>query len=172
MKLYATCLLALISLTSFSQAHKTPLGKGFIEKTIEYYYSTQARQHGANAIFYIEKDSLTMNAKTDYGFFKVQFLTASEATDKLSQTAAKGAKIDRLGLKWITLDTIDVVITGCTVGIRKVKKVVGQKTVTTTERFLTNCTENFVDIPTCRFVYDPSTTAWIQLNRGKSVATK
>ena len=172
MKQYATCLLVLLHLSSFSQVSKTPLGKAFIEKTIEYYYTTQARQHGVNSIFFIEKDSLTMNAKTDYGFFKVQFLTASEASDKLSQASAKGARIDRLGLKWITLDTIDVVITGCTVGVRKIKKGVGQKVVTTSERFLTNCTESFVDMPTCRFVYDPATTAWTQLNRGKSLATK
>jgi hypothetical protein len=162
-------ILLLLSLHVFSQGSKVSLDKGFIDKTIEYYYATQAKQQKGASIFFIERDSMTMNAKTDYGVFKVQFLSAEEASRKLRSVRKTEAKLDRLVIKWISLDTIDVVITGCTIGQRKVSRTLNNQVITKTENFLTNCTQGFVDIPTCRFVYDPGTTKWSQVNKGKEL---
>src|SRR5271167_1728008 len=88
-----TPLFMLAGVTVFCQNSKTPLDKGFIDKTIAYYYGRQVKLHPGDRLFLIEKDSFNMNAKTDYGVFKVQFVTKDEAASKMG-TIKKTGQID------------------------------------------------------------------------------
>jgi hypothetical protein len=152
--------------TVFAQGSKTPLDKGFIEKTIEYYYTDQAKGH-PNSLFFIERDSLVTKAKTIYPTFKVQFVTQEEATAKMLPTRKKASQLDKLTIKWISLDTIDVVIVGCTVGVKKVNEVINGKTMTRNVNFVSDCSEIQSEIPTCRFVYNGLNSSWTQVYEGK-----
>jgi hypothetical protein len=162
-------LLMLIGTVAFSQNSKTPLDKGFIEKTISFYYGKQVKMHPGHNLFFIEKDSFNMNTKTEYGTFKVQFVSKDEMAEKISKAINKTSQIDRILIKWISLDTIDVGITSCTMDVKKVNKIINGRQASTMETSLRNCVEANVEIPTCRFVYDQPTSAWAQLDDGKLV---
>jgi hypothetical protein len=157
------------SAVTFGQSSRIPLDKSFIDKTIEYYYSTQAKQQKGSSVFYVEKDSLTMHARADYPTFRIQFLSAAEGASTIPAVRKQEVKLDKLIIRWVSLDTIDVMINGCTIGKRKINSSADGKQPARTENFLTNCSKAYVDIPTCRFVYDPITTKWNQLNRGKDL---
>jgi hypothetical protein len=162
-------LLIMASAVGFSQSSKTPLDKGFIDKTIAYYYGRQVKLHPGNTFFLIEKDSFNMSAKTDYGTFKVQFVSEDKLAEQLIKAIKKTAQLDRILIKWISLDTIDVAITRCTIEVKSGSKVVDGQKVTTTEHSISNCSEANVEIPTCRFVYYQPTSAWSQLDDGRLV---
>lgn len=153
---------------SSGQTSKTPLDRGFIDKTITYYYGKQVALHPGTYLFFIEKDSFNMNAKTDYGAFKVQFIS-KEAAAKIIKGSKRTAQIDRIGIKWVSLDTIDVSITRCTIIQKQLTKTVNGKKSTTTEISLGDCSDANVEIPTCRFVYSQTTSAWTQLDDGRLV---
>jgi hypothetical protein len=166
---YSVFFFALSITVAFCQTSKTPLDKGFIEKTIAYYYGRQVKSHPGNRLFFIERDSFDTNTKTDYGTFNVQFVSTDEMAAKLAGAVRKTGQLDRIVIKWVSLDTIDVAITRCTLEARKVNKMANGQPKTTIEHSISGCVEANVEIPTCRFVYNRPTSAWAQLDDGRLV---
>jgi hypothetical protein len=149
------------------QNTKIPLDRGFIDKTIAYYYGRQVRLHPAVRVFFVERDSVNRDAKTDYGLFKVQFISKEEMPAHLAKYSQHKAPLDRIVIRWVSLDTLDVAITNCFVVVKTVTKIENGQTATVTEKSIGDCLSEDPAIPACRFVYDQPRSSWTQLAEKK-----
>ncbi len=163
MRLFTLLLLFLVRFVSYGQTDTSGLSKSFIEKTIQYYYNSQANEESSKPVFLILKDTVTSNIQTDYSNFNVTFVSRDEAVEKISKTKKKAGQLDKIKTQWLSLDTFDVSIAGWGVSVKKVNQVINGQKIKYHSYFMASCGGTLGYIPTCRFVFDKASNSWTQI---------
>ena len=150
--------MSLIPLASFAQLDKEQLHNNFLERTIQYYYTSTNSSHNFKSAFLILKDSLPNNLKTKYSSFKVAYVTKSEAIKQISRTKDKVGNLDWISTKWLSQDTCDILIGSWSITVEK-----------NNVNFGAACGGTFGYIPTSRFIYNSLTKQWSQITSSEII---
>ncbi|PVY40252.1 hypothetical protein [Pontibacter virosus] len=131
----------------------------FYESAISDYYS-QTFFNQTNREHLILNDSLPEGLRVKYPNFILFPVTEREGIKKIERTKGKSGTLNKITLKEISPDTMDIIINNWSVTVKRVLKIHEGRLITKNINYAFGCGGTMGYVPEARLVYNRSIKQW------------